>query len=99
MGEIAEETETQGRNTMTKAELQNSATTPEPSNDKARKRQNIKALENALSKDGDIPRARLTRKDLAQRHRELRQIITNKPVSFFDPNACKRLQEDVEKMN
>ena len=59
----------------------------------------MKALESGLSRESELSRTKLNRKELRRRHKELKQILTNKPVSFFDPNASKRLQEDVEKMN
>lgn len=65
----------------------------------ARKKKNLKRLENGLSKESTLAKNKLNKKDLSRRHKQLKLILTNKPVSFFDPDASKKLQEDVEKMN
>lgn len=57
--------------------------------DSTRKKLNIKKLENALSKD----------KNIAKRRKELKLILTNKPINFFDPEGSRQLETKIDRIN
>ena len=56
-------------------------------------------LQNRLSKDSEITKLKINKEEMSKRQRELRVLLANKPVSFFDPNASKKLQENMDKLS
>ena len=66
--------------------------------DSERKKKNIQKLEKNLNKESEMFKNKLNKKNLTKRQKEIKSILTNKPVSFFDPESTKKLQNDMEKM-